>query len=288
MSELQRISARTKTVALIGSPIGHSLSPAMHNAAFEKLGLDYVYVGFDIQPEQLEDSVKGMKALRFAGFNVTMPFKGAVIPYMEELSDAARLMGAVNCVVIHDDGTATGNNTDGAGFMRNVRESGVQVEGARMTIVGAGGAGSAIYTQAALDGMDVAVFNRPGKNYDAAEARIAKIRELCGADITLHDLNDTAALRASIDASQLFTNATRVGMAPNEDGCIIQPDMLHEGLAVADVVYNPIETKLLATAKEKGCTAISGLGMLLWQAAIGEKMWTGQEMPVDYVREKFF
>ena len=288
MSDLQRISGHTKTVALIGSPVGHSLSPAMHNASFEKLGLDYVYVAYDIPTESVEAAVKGMKALGFAGFNITMPHKATVMPYLEEISDAAKLMGAVNCVVIHDDGTATGHNTDGQGFMRNVKENGVEVEGNKMTIVGAGGAGSAIYTQAALDGMEVAIFNRPGKNFDAAEARIKEIAKICDSKVSVNDLNDREALRKSIDESVLFVNSTRVGMAPNEDGCVIDEDMLHEGMAVADVVYNPMETKLLAMAKSKGCTAIGGLGMLLWQAAIGEELWTGAEMPVDYIKGLFF
>lgn len=290
MSDTQRISGRTKTIALIGSPVGHSMSPAMHNAAFEKLGLDYVYVAFDVQPDQVEAAVKGMQALGFAGFNITMPLKAAVIPYLDELSDAARLMGAVNCVVLQEDGRAIGHNTDGAGFMRNIKENGIDVVGKKMTIVGAGGAGSAIYTQAALDGMgEVAVFNRGSSSRrEATEARIAQIRTMCDCDITLHDLEDEDDLRASIAESQLFVNASRVGMAPDTDACVISEDMLREDLAVADVVYNPMETKLLSMAKAHGCKAIGGLGMLLWQAAIGEKLWTGQEMPVDYIKELFY
>ena len=289
MSDLQRISGHTKGIGLIGSPVGHSLSPAMHNAAFEKLGVDFAYLAFDVQPDQLDAAVRGMQALGFAGFNVTMPLKQAVIPYMDELSDAAALMGAVNCVVIAEDGRMTGHNTDGAGFMRAVREAGVDIVGKRVTIVGAGGAGSAIYTQAALDGAaEVAVFNRRSRNFDAAAARIEKIRAMCPCDITLHDLADEADLRASIDASALFINASRVGMAPDVEGCVVSADMLHEGLAVGDVVYSPRKTKLLETARANGCLPISGLGMLLWQAAIGEKLWTGLEMPVEYVQGLFF
>ena len=148
MGEKLGISGHTKTIALIGSPVEHSMSPAMHNAAFDKLGLDYAYLVYDVQPDDLESVVKGMKAMGVAGYNVTMPLKTLILPYLDELSDAAKLMGAVNTVVMQD-GKAIGHNTDGAGFMRNLKENGVDIIGKKMTIVGAGGAGSAIFTQAA-------------------------------------------------------------------------------------------------------------------------------------------
>lgn len=288
MAEKLSISGHTKTIALIGSPVEHSMSPAMHNAAFDKLGLDYAYVVFDVQPDDVEVVVKGMKAMGFAGYNVTMPLKTLVLPYLDELSDAAQLMGAVNTVVVKD-GKAIGHNTDGAGFMRNLKENGVDIIGKKMTIVGAGGAGSAVFTQAALDGVkEIDVFNIRDNFYEATEKRIGEIAAKTGCNVTLHDLDDKDDLRASVASSQLFVNATRVGMAPMEDGCTLEEDMLHDGLAVADTVYNPRKTKLLAMAEAHGNKAVNGLGMLLWQAALGEKIWTGQEMPVSYIEEKFY
>lgn len=288
MGEKLGISGHTKTIALIGSPVEHSMSPAMHNAAFDKLGLDYAYLVYDVQPDDLESVVKGMKAMGVAGYNVTMPLKTLILPYLDELSDAAKLMGAVNTVVMQD-GKAIGHNTDGAGFMRNLKENGVDIIGKKMTIVGAGGAGSAIFTQAALDGVkEIDVFNIRDNFYDATEKRIGELAAKTGCDITLHDLDDKDDLRASVAASQLFVNASRVGMPPMEDQCTLEEDMLHDCLAVADTVYNPRVTKLLAMAAEHGNKAVSGLGMLLWQAAIGENIWTGQEMPVSYIEEKFF
>ncbi len=288
MGEKTRISGHTKTTALIGSPVEHSMSPAMHNASFEKLGLDYVYVVYDVQPEQLESVVKGMKDMGVVGYNVTMPLKTYVLPYLDELSDAAKLMGAVNTVVLQD-GKTIGHNTDGAGFMRNLKENGVDIIGKKMTIVGAGGAGSAIFAQAALDGVaEIDVFNIRDNFYDATEKRVGEMAEKTGCKITLHDLDDKDDLRASVAESALFVNATRVGMPPMDDQCTLEEDMLHDGLVVADTVYNPRKTKLLAMAEAHGNKAISGLGMLLWQAAIGEKIWTGQEMPVDYIEDMFF
>lgn len=288
MTDKLSISGHTKTVALIGSPVDHSMSPAMHNAAFEKLGLDYVYVVFDVVPENLEDVVKGMRKMGIAGFNVTMPCKTHILPYLDELSDAAALMGAVNTVEARD-GKLIGHNTDGAGFWRNLKERGVDCKDATVTITGAGGAGSAIFTQAALDGVKkINVFNMRDDFYEATEKRLAQLAEKTGCDITLHDLADRDDLRASVAASGLFINATRVGMPPLDGQCTLDEDMLHEGLAVADTVYNPRKTKLLEMAEAHGNKAVNGLGMLLWQAALAEKIWTGQEMPVAYIEECFY
>lgn len=149
---MPNISGHTKTICLIGSPVEHSLSPAMHTFSFEQLGVDCVYLAYNVEPDQLEAAVNGMKELGFLGYNVTMPHKTYISRYLDELSPAAELMGAINTVVIKD-GKAIGHNTDGAGFMRNIKENGVEVVGKKVTVMGAGGAAMAIYTQAALDGV---------------------------------------------------------------------------------------------------------------------------------------
>ncbi|MGI6104962.1 MAG: shikimate dehydrogenase [Raoultibacter sp.] len=288
MGEKERISGHTQTIGLIGSPVEHSMSPGMHNAAFEKLGLDYVYLVYDVVPEQLATVVPAMTTMGFAGFNVTMPCKTHVLEFLDELSPAAELMGAVNTVVVKD-GRSTGHNTDGAGFMRNLKEHGVDVIGKKITQVGAGGAGSAIFCQAALDGVaEIDVYNMKDDFFDATEKRVAEISEKTGCKIRLFDLADKEAMKQSVSESVLFINATRVGMAPMEDQSPLPAEFMHDGLALADTVYAPRETLLLKTGKERGLKIVPGLGMLLWQAAIGEKLWTGQEMPVSYIEEKFF
>ncbi len=282
------ISGNTKTIALIGSPVEHSLSPAIHNTSFKKLGLDLTYVAYEVQPDEVVDAVEQMKALDFVGFNVTMPLKSSVLPLLDEVSASSKLMGAVNTVVLQD-GKLRGHNTDGIGFMRNLAESGIEVVGKKMTIAGTGGAGSALYVQAAFDGVaEIDVYSTRGTTYTATEKRIEAVREQTQCNITLHKLSDKDDLRNSVAESTVFVNASRLGMIPLENECPLDEDMLHDKLAVADVVYNPRTTKLLAMAKAHGNPTADGLGMLLWQAAAAEKLWTGQDMPVDYVRNAVF
>lgn len=289
MSDTDRISGHTKTIALIGTPVEHSLSPAMHNTAFEHNGLDYAYLAYDIaSPEQVPAVIEGMKVMGFAGANVTMPYKTLAVKYMDELSPAAELMQAVNTIVF-EHGMAIGHNTDGAGFVRNIENHGIDYKGNQVTIVGAGGAGSAIFTQLALDGAGtINVFNRKDDFFEATAQRLSKLGEKTGCNITLFDLADKDALEKSVAGSVLFINATRVGMGSLADESVLDEKYMHEGLAVADTVYDPRETKLIKDAKAKGLVTAPGLGMLLSQAAIGEELWTGHAMPVELIEEKFF
>ena len=285
---MPNISGHTKTICLIGSPVEHSLSPAMHTFSFEQLGVDCVYLAYNVEPDQLEAAVNGMKELGFLGYNVTMPHKTYISRYLDELSPAAELMGAINTVVIKD-GKAIGHNTDGAGFMRNIKENGVEVVGKKVTVMGAGGAAMAIYTQAALDGVAaIDVYNIKDKFFDVTAERVAEVAEKTGCKMRLIDLEDKESLKQSIAESALFVNATRVGMGDLADQSVISPDYLADGIAVADTVYEPRKTKLLKDAEAKGLKAISGLGMLLWQAAIAEDIWVGKEMPTKLIEERFF
>lgn len=285
---MPHITGHTQTIALIGSPVEHSLSPEMHTCSFEELGIDCVYLAYDVAPEDLASAAAGMKALGFAGYNVTMPHKTFIPQYLDGLSDAAELMGAVNTVAIKD-GKAIGHNTDGAGFMRNVKEHGVDVIGKKITLVGAGGAGSAIYTQAALDGVAaIDIYNRKDSFFEATADRVAKLAAKTGCNIRLIDLEDKESLKNSIAESALFVNATRVGMGDLADQSVIPAEYLVDGIAVADTVYEPRQTKLLKDAEAKGLKTVSGLGMLLWQAAIAEDIWVGKEMPTQLIEEKFF
>ncbi len=288
MSDMPKISGTTKLVGLLGSPVTQSMSPAMHTASFAKMGIDAVYLGFDVQPEQLESVVKGFAEAGVTGYNVTMPCKTKVLPYLDELTPVAELMGAVNTVVIKD-GKSIGDNTDGAGFVRNMKLHGFEPEGKVITVAGAGGAGSAVFTQLALDGVvAINIFNRHDDFWDVTQKKIMELSSKTGVPMVLGDLDDKELLARAIKNSDLFVNATRVGMAPIEDECVIDEDMLHEGLFVADTVYEPRETKLIRMAKEHDLQTAPGLGMLLQQAALGEKIWFDVDMPTDYIEEEFF
>lgn len=273
-------------MALIGSPVAHSGSPAMYNYSFARLGLDYVYVAFDVKKEETGEAIKAMRLFGIRGMNVTMPCKGEALTYMDKLSPAARLMGAVNTIV-NDNGVLTGYNTDGAGFVRNLKEHGISVQGKCITLAGGGGAATAIQVQCALDGAkEIRVFNRRAHTREMAE-RVAA--EAPGCRITVSDIADGDALRESIASSGIFINATSVGMKPMDGESVIKDtSVFRPDLAVADVVYNPAWTRLLREASQAGCTCVDGRGMLLWQGVEAFKLYTGLDMPVDEVRERFF
>ena len=282
----ERITGHTELIGLIATPIRHSKSPTMHNEAFAKLGLDYAYLAFEAGTEQLEDAVKGFKALGVRGYNVSMPNKTVIGKYLDKLSPAAELCGAVNTVV-NDNGVLTGNITDGIGYMRSLKDKGFDVIGKKMTIVGAGGAATAIEIQAALDGVkEISIFNRKDEFWDRAVQNVKNINEKTNCKATLFDLDDKEALRREIADSYLFANATGVGMKPLE-GQMVIPDAsyLRPNLIVTDVVYMPTKTKLLEVAEEVGCPCMNGLGMMLYQGAAAFKMWTGEDMPIAYMKE---
>lgn len=282
------ITGYTQLTGLLGSPVKHSISPMMHNTGFQALGLDFVYLCFDVNEETLEDAVKGLRTLHVKGFNLTMPNKNKILEYLDELSPAARLIGAVNTVE-NREGKLIGHNTDGIGFMRAVREQDIDVAGKCITLMGIGGAATAICTQAALDGAGrIYVFARMTSKYlPRMKELIRRLKKETGCEILLCDNEDKDRLKKSLRESVLLVNATSVGMAPDEEGCILPgKDYLHEGLAVGDIVYNPWETRLLRMAKEAECKGFNGYAMLLYQGAEAFRIWTGREMPVEVVREK--
>lgn len=283
----ERITGHTELIGLIATPIRHSSSPRMHNEAFAKLGLDYAYLAFEVGNEELEDTIKGFRAMKVRGSNVSMPNKTVVHKYLDKLSDAAEMCGAVNTIV-NDDGVLTGHITDGTGYMMSLKDNGVDVIGKKMTIVGAGGAATAIEIQAALDGVtEISIFNRKDEFWANAEETVRKINEKTNCKAQLFDLADLDKLKEEIASSYLFTNATGMGMKPLEGQTYI-PDksFLRPDLIVSDVVYYPRETELLRMAKEVGCKTMNGLGMMLFQGAAAFKMWTGEDMPIEYMKEK--
>lgn len=282
-----RITGHTRLIGLLGSPVAHSISPMMHNEAFRELGLDYIYLAFDVGTEKLAAAVEGMKELNVRGFNLTMPDKNLMCTLCDKLSPAAEIIGAVNTVV-NDDGILTGYTTDGTGYMMSVKDAGYDIIGKKMTILGAGGAGTSILVQAALDGAaEITVFNRRTPFYERAQGIIEKLTERTGCRIRLYDYEDEAILRREIGESTILTNTTSLGMAPDLDACILKDNsMLRKDLIVSDVIYNPRETKLLKMAREAGCRTFNGMYMLLYQGAEAFKIWTGQEMPVEGIKRK--
>lgn len=280
------ITGHTELITLLATPIRHSLSPAIHNAAFEKLGMDKVYLVFEVGKDGLEDAVKGLRAMGVRGWNVSMPNKTAIIPYLDRVSPVTELCGAVNTVV-NDNGVLTGTSTDGTGWVRAIEENVDTIKGKHIVLLGAGGAATAILAQAALDGAgEIDVFNKKDAFWSRAQEKVQLINDRTDAKVTLHDIDDRENLKNCIDHADILANATSVGMKPHEDTCLIEEDELHAGLVVMDCVYNPKETLLLKRAKAKGCKTVSGLSMILYQGAASFKIWTGQDMPIDYVREK--
>ena len=283
------ITGHTGLTCLLGQPVAHSVSPEMHNESFRYHGLDYVYLAFDVAPEQFEAAVDGLITFNARGWNCTMPHKRRMFERVDKLSKEAELIGAVNTVV-QENGVLTGFNTDGKGYMTAVTDAGFDIIGKKMTLLGAGGAATAILVQAALDGVaEINVFNVRDNFFARAEEIVAKLNERTECKVTLHDFSDSEVLRASIADSAILVNGTSVGMAPNVDRTIItDTSMFHKDLFVFDVIYNPQETRLLREAKEAGCKTGNGMYMLLYQGAASFKLWTGEEMPVEIIKEKYF
>lgn len=284
-----RITGHTILTALLGSPVAHSISPMMHNEAFQLLDLDYAYMAFDVTPEQLGTVVDSFKIMNCRGFNCTMPHKNYICDYLDHFSEAAQLTGAVNTVV-NDNGILTGHNTDGVGYMQSVKAAGFDVIGKNMTLLGTGGAATAICAQAALDGVkELYVFNRRGNSFEKAQPFIDQLNQKTNCKVSLYDLADTTTLKNCLKNSSLLTNATSVGMAPNTEASIItDPNLFHEELVVSDIIYNPETTLLMKLAQEAGCKTFNGLYMLLYQGAEAFKLWTGKEMPIEPIKQKYF
>ena len=284
------ISGRTGLLGLIGSPVGHSGSPAMYNYSFELLDMDYRYLAFDIKLDQVSKAIDAFKTFNMKGGNVTMPCKSAVCEYMDELSPAARIIGACNTIV-NENGKLIGHITDGQGYVRNLKENGIDIKGKKITVIGAGGAATAIQVQCALDGArEISIFNKKDDFYGRAEKTIQDIkREVPECIVNLYDLDDTEKLYEEISTSDILANATIVGMKPYENETnIADTSVFRKDLVVSDVVYNPVKTKMILDAEAKGCKVIGGKGMLLYQGVEAFKLFTGEEMPVEEVKSRYF
>ena len=282
----ERITGHTELIGLMAYPIRHSQSPAMQNAAFAKLGKDYAYLAFEVDADEIEDAVKAIRTLKMRGSNVSMPNKTLVGQYLDELSPAAKMCGAVNTIV-NDNGHLTGHITDGIGFMQALKDNNIDAIGKKMTIVGCGGAATAVEIQAALDGVaEISIFNIRDEHFKRGEETVRKINENTNCKAAIYELADLDKLREEMDSSYIFVNGTGAGMHPLEDLSVV-PDKSYfrPDLIVVDIPYSPLCTKMRKMAKEVGCKTMNGLGMMLFQGSAAFELWTGEPMPIEYMKE---
>ena len=275
------IDARTQFCGVIGNPVGHSLSPAIHNAAFRKLGLNFVYLAWQV--ETIGEAIKGLRALgNFRGASVTIPHKVAAIPFLDHVEPTAQQIGAINTIVA-EKGELTGYNTDATGALRALREGGVELKGRRIVVLGSGGAARAIaFALAAESGAEKLTLLGIE---DAERARLAQdVRSTTAVPVEDSYL-DESALRRVLPTAQVLIHCTPVGMSPKPETSCVPAALLHTDLAVMDIVYNPRETRLLKDAKHAGCKIIPGLEMFLNQAVAQCELWTNQPAPVEVMRQ---
>lgn len=272
------IKGSTNIVGLIGHPVEHSFSPPMHNAAFAELGLDYAYVAFDVNPDDLKSAVDGAKSLNIKGFNVTIPHKIEVMQYLDELDEVARLIGAVNTI---DFKNLKGYNTDGIGAVRAIEEV-TSIKDKNVVVTGAGGASRAISFYLAKFGAgSMTILNRNAN----------KAKDLAG-DVLKSDLigdvgaDSISEIDSYLKDADILVDTTPLGMDPHvNDEPIAKSDAMHDGLVVFDAVYNPNETVLLKEAIKAGAKPVYGIKMLLYQGAESFKIWTGRDAPIDVMQD---
>ena len=272
-----------KIVGIIGYPLGHTVSPAMHNAAYKKLGLDYEYVPFEVEPADLKEALNGFRALHIAGFNVTIPHKETILPFLDEVTKLARTIGAVNTVQ-NQDGYLVGYNSDGPGFIDSLAEdAGFSPRGKKVVVLGAGGASRAVSAMLAESGAAAITIA------DIAEGKAASLASFIGSYFGTechHAASGEEGLNIALAEADLLVNATPIGMQPKVEASPLPTNIkLKKKTLVYDLVYNPQETKLIKRARALGCKTCSGLGMLVRQGAIAFTVFTGEEPPVDLMWE---
>lgn len=266
---------------VFGDPVGHSLSPAMHNAAFSALGMDCIYHAFRVTPEKLEKAILGAGAMGFGGLNLTVPLKEKALKFDFIKPDPlAKRIGAVNTIVFRKTGEIQGYNTDGLGARQALLDSAVEIMGSRIVVAGAGGAARAVAFQLAADGAEITVVNR------TEERAVELAKEISSAALP-GKIRGTglSGLKELLRDADVLINTTTLGMYPNTDSAIATAEELHSNLTVFDIVYNPLETRLLKEAKAAGAKTISGVLMLVYQGAEAFKLWTGVEPPVELMKK---
>lgn len=278
---ISKISASTRICGLIGDPVEHSISPAIHNAAFKKIGLDYIYLPFHVPEKNLAGAVNAIRSLNLRGINVTIPHKVAVIPLLDEMEATAEKIGAVNTIV-NDSGRLKGCNTDAAGFLRALAEKGIDPSGKKVVILGAGGVSRAISYILAEQGSDIDILSR-SKTLEYAAKLAVSIYSYTKNKIRAIELND-ANLKQSLKQADILINATSIGMSPDTGRTLVPQKLLKPEMVVFDVVYNPEKTRLIQDAEQAGAKAVGGLDMLTWQGALAFQLWTGIEAPLAVMK----
>lgn len=275
------ISGKTKVCAIIGDPVGHTLSPGMHNAAFKKLGLDYAYIPLLVKPEKLAAAVAGLRAIQVTGFNVTIPHKVTILPLLDDIDPLSRKIGAVNTIT-NINGKLTGYNTDAEGFFQSLMEHGVNPAGKNVAVLGAGGASRAISFILAEMGAKLTLLNRQA-GLERAHDIASMIKTGIGREVQVLALEKMAA---GLKGTDILINATSVGMSPHTENSPVPADSLREIPLVIDIVYTPTETQLLKDAKKAGAKTIGGVDMLVWQGALAFEKWTGRKAPLEIMRHE--
>lgn len=281
---VNRIKGTTALTGLLGCPVKHSKSPLIHNTAFEALGIDCVYLAFEVEDGHIREALDAFRVLNGVGFNLTMPHKKKAMEFLDGISEEARLIGSVNTVK-NENGKMIGYNTDGKGFVMALREAGADFKGKKIVMAGAGGAARAVGIQLAYDGAgEVVIFNRTLSSAEEIADTINNNIPACkGRALEM----DEEVLREELKDSAVLINCTSLGMKNSLDQSIVtSAETLHKELFVADIVYDPPKTRLLEIAEKAGCRFMNGLGMLIWQGAIAFKIWTGQDMPVDLIKRE--
>jgi len=274
------ISGKTRVCGVIGDPIEHTLSPTIHNAAFNHLELDFVFLAFRVKAADLENAIRGMRGLGIHGLNVTMPHKSTVIGYLDEVDSTVKFLGSAN-TVLNKNGKLSGFNTDGAGALKALRENGTELSEKKVLLLGAGGAAKAIAFSLAKEVEELAILNRATEKAKKLAETLGRIfnKKVVGNSLS----PDTIA--KNLQDSDVLINATSVGMHPNVSQSIVPPQWLKPDLTVMDIVYNPIETKLAKDAKAAGAKVISGVEMLIYQGAASFEIWTGRSAPIEVMRK---
>jgi shikimate dehydrogenase len=275
-----KISGKTKICGLIGDPVEHTISPAMQNAAFAALGLDYIYVPLRVEPPDVEMALGGARAMHLRGLNVTIPHKVAVLAFLDDIDAMAQNLGAVNTIV-NNEGYLKGYNTDASGFYQALTGAGVNPAGKNVTILGAGGAARAVAFILADRGARLTILNRDEKR---AASLGNSLMRLFRCDVTIGGLLKKN-LQKNLAAAEIIVNTTSVGMLPQSDSSPLPSGLINPEQVVFDIIYNPLKTPLLAEAEEAGARIIGGLEMLVQQGAAAFSLWTGSPAPLDVMRK---
>ncbi len=274
------ISGKTQVFCVIGDPVEHSLSPTMHNAAFKHLNLNAVYVAFKVKSDELENAIKGIRSLGIRGVNITMPHKSTIINYLDEVDRTAKFVGAAN-TLLNDNGKLIGFNTDGIGALRALKENQTDPDGKRILLLGAGGAARAIAFQLAQVAEELRILNRNGEK---ARQLANLLRKELGRNVVGDQLSPILIEKWLKDAD-ILVNCTSVGMHPNADQTLVKREWLRDELTVMDIVYDPIETRLIRDSKDAGAKVIHGTEMLLFQGAASFEIWWGLPAPIEVMRK---